>query len=122
MAVLYLLLGLEIVEAAGISDVEPGRAVPLVLTGMVYAALSLLLVLRPTRPTFGVVTVSSGNTSSVHCATASPTARAAWEAHDDPARLTRPRAVGCGRTSVADRSVHLGIPDSDPSFAGSWRW
>lgn len=59
VALLYLLLGLEIIEAEGIGDVDPGPATPLVLAGVVFAALTLLLVLRPTMPTLGVVTVTT---------------------------------------------------------------
>ena len=43
VAALYLIVGFEVVRVDGIADVEPGPAVPLVIAGVLFAALAALL-------------------------------------------------------------------------------
>jgi phosphatidylserine synthase len=50
--VLYALVGFEVVKVKGVAEVEPGPAVPLVMAAVVFAVLTTVLSLRPSRPVF----------------------------------------------------------------------
>ena len=48
-AVTYLVVGFEWVRVAGVADVEPGPAIPLVVAAVAFAGLAILLAAHPGR-------------------------------------------------------------------------
>lgn len=52
VAALYAVVGFELVSVRGVTGVEPGPAVPLVIAAFAFAALTAALALRPRPPVY----------------------------------------------------------------------